>query len=124
MFAVIEAATGEFVGRVGPWQPEGWPGFEIGWTLRPKFWGRGYATEAAAECVRYAFTAMDRPRVISLIAPGNVRSIRVAERLGERLEGEIALPHPQKPADRLVLQYGLSRDDWRRRRIQPDAHQP
>src|SRR5579872_2365266 len=45
---------------------DSWPDLEIGWTLRSKFWGRGYATEAAAESIRYAFTALDRPRIISL----------------------------------------------------------
>ena len=109
MFAVIERASGEFVGRVGPWQPEGWPGFEVGWTLRSKFWGRGYATEAARKCVEYSFTTLGQPHLISLIEPANVRSVRVAERLGEHVEGTATLPHvPQKT----LLQYGLDKTDW------------
>src|SRR5215468_1965068 len=55
MFAVTERATGEFVGRVGPWEPEGWPGFEVGWSLRSSYWGRGYASEAAKACFKYSF---------------------------------------------------------------------
>jgi RimJ/RimL family protein N-acetyltransferase len=86
-FAVIERASGEFVGRVGPWHPEGWLDFEIGWTLRTASWGRGYATEAAARSIEHAFTDLNRTHVISLIHPENARSIRVAERLGERLDG-------------------------------------
>lgn len=112
MFAVVERATGAFVGRVGPWYPEGWPDFEIGWTLRSEYWGRGYATEAANRCIEYAFTELQRSHLVSLIAPGNVRSIRVAERLGEQLEGEVVLPHRPETA---VLQYGLHREDWQRR---------
>lgn len=110
MFAVVERTSGHFVGRIGPWQPEGWPGFEIGWTLRARYWGRGYATEAVSKCIEYAFTELQRPHVISLIDRDNVRSIRLAERVGERLEGDVTLPHmlPGKT----VLQYGLSRDDW------------
>src|SRR5271168_1748088 len=46
LWAVEERETGLLVGRVGCWRPEGWPGFEIGWTLRRAFWGCGYATEA------------------------------------------------------------------------------
>src|SRR6185369_6918429 len=46
-FAVEEKATGEFVGRVGFMNSEGWPAFEVGLTLAREFWGRGYATEAA-----------------------------------------------------------------------------
>jgi RimJ/RimL family protein N-acetyltransferase len=112
MFVVIERATGEFVGRVGPWDPEGWPGFEVGWTIRKKFWGRGYATEAAHRCIEYVFTDLDRPHLISLIDAANIASIRVAERVGEHLEGKAILPHSQKE----VLQYGLSREEWRRNR--------
>jgi RimJ/RimL family protein N-acetyltransferase len=111
MFAVVERSSGDLVGRIGPWQPEGWPGFEIGWTLRTRYWGRGYATEAANQCLTYAFTTQNRPHVISLIHPDNVRSIQVAKRLGERLEGETTILRP----DNRVLQYGLSRDEWRRR---------
>ena len=107
----MERSSGDLVGRIGPWQPEGWPGFEIGWTLRTGYWGRGYATEAVNQCIRYAFTTLDRSHVISLIHPANVRSIRVAERVGERLEGETTILRP----DNSVLQYGLSRDEWRRR---------
>ena len=33
MFSVIEKASGRWIGRVGPWQPEGWPGTEVGWGI-------------------------------------------------------------------------------------------
>ena len=88
MWAVEEKESGEMVGRVGCWEPEGWPQLEVGWTLRRSFWGRGYATEAARASLNYAFTKLGQTRVISLIAPENLNSIRVAERLGERPEGE------------------------------------
>jgi RimJ/RimL family protein N-acetyltransferase len=110
-FAVEEKASRALVGRVGPWQPEGWPDFEIGWTLRREYWGRGFATEAALRCIEYAFTELRRPHLVSLIDPENAPSIRVAERVGERLEGHAALPHvPNHP----LLQYGLSREEWAR----------
>jgi len=47
MFSVIEKASGAWVGRVGPWQPEGWPGTEVGWGIARDRCGLGYATEAA-----------------------------------------------------------------------------
>jgi RimJ/RimL family protein N-acetyltransferase len=109
MFAVVERATNEFVGRIGPWHPEGWPGFEVGWTIRQKFWGRGYATEAARRSVEFAFTELGRDSLISLIEENNVRSIRVAERLGEKPEGTVTLSHmPSRP----IVKYGLSKRDW------------
>lgn len=87
MWAVEERDGGELVGRVGCWQPEGWPGFELGWVLRREFWGRGFATEAARAALRHAFDELEQTHVISLIHPDNRASIRVAERLGEKLEG-------------------------------------
>ena len=106
MWAVEEKASGEMVGRIGCWRPEGWPGLEVGWTLRRRFWGRGYATEAARASVAYAFEALDQTRVISLIAPENVNSIRVAERLGERPDGE------WKIAGTKVIVYAVGREEW------------
>lgn len=87
-FAVEEKATAKFIGRIGYTNPEGWPGFELGWTLLPEFQGRGYATEGAALLLQRAFNELDRAHVISVIHPDNKRSIAVAERLGEKLEGE------------------------------------
>jgi len=106
MWAAVEQASGELVGRIGFWNPDGWPGFELGWTLRRRCWGRGFATEGARAALRLAFTRMDRPEVISLIHPENTRSIRVAERLGERLTGAIEVMG--KPA----LAYRISREEW------------
>ena len=109
LFAVMERESGTLVGRIGPWDPEGWPDFEIGWTLRSEYWGRGYATEAVKRCIDYALTELNRDHVSSFIAPENTRSIHVAKRVGERLEGETRLPHMP---DRIVLQYGISREEW------------
>lgn len=106
-WAVEEKATGEFVGRLGFLNPAGWPGFEIGWTLRRESWGKGYATEGARRALRYAFAELGQRHVISLIHPENRPSIRVAERLGERHEGEAEIMGIK------VLVYGIDREDWR-----------
>lgn len=82
MWALEEKATGALVGRAGFLNPEGWPGFELGWTLGRPHWGKGYATEAARRALAYAFDEMGRDVVISLIRPANVRSAQVARRLG------------------------------------------
>lgn len=89
LWALEEKASGRFIGRAGLLQPEGWPGFEVVWTLARPSWGKGYATEAAREALRYAFENLDRDHVISIIRPDNLPSIRVAKRLGERLEGKV-----------------------------------
>jgi len=88
LWAVEERATGALVGRIGCWEPEGWPGFEVGYAVARPFWGRGYATEGARAALQYARDVLARDRIISLIRPENVASIRVAERLGAVLDGE------------------------------------
>jgi RimJ/RimL family protein N-acetyltransferase len=110
MWAVEEAATGRLAGRIGFLNPEGWPGFELGWTLAREFWGRGYATEGARRALEYAFTEMGREHVISLIRPNNLPSVRVAERLGERLEGSVQIFGAEAHV------YGITREDWLARR--------
>jgi len=89
-FWVVER-DGELIGRVGLWRPEGWPGLEVGWLLGRHAWGHGYATEAARASVEHARRELGAGRLISLIAADNVRSQRVAERLGMRPEGEWAI---------------------------------
>ena len=105
-WAVEEKESGELVGRVGCWYPEGWPGLEVGWTLRRSSWGRGYATEAARASINYVFNELGQTRVISLIDPNNVNSIRVAERLGEKPEGEWEI------AGTKVIIYAVGREEW------------
>lgn len=86
-WAVEEKQSGEMLGRVGCWRPEGWPGLEVGWALRRAYWGRGYATEAARTSLEFAFEALQERHVISMIHGDNLPSKRVARRLGMRLEG-------------------------------------
>jgi RimJ/RimL family protein N-acetyltransferase len=73
---------GRFIGRAGLWRPEGWPGLEVGWTLRRDAWGAGYATEAARAAMRWARETLGAGALISLIAPANEASAHVARRLG------------------------------------------
>src|ERR1700737_4699909 len=105
-YAAEEKSTGRLVGRVGYSNPAGWPGFELGWTIAPEYQGRGFATEAARLLLPYAFEVLDQSHVLSLIHPDNAPSRRVAEKLGETIEGEtevMTMP---------VLIYGISRDAW------------
>ncbi len=82
-FWVVERkADRMFVGRIGLWQPEGWPGLEVGWALDRPYWGNGYATEAAAASLDYGFRNYPERRLISLIDPANGPSQAVARRLG------------------------------------------
>jgi len=85
MWAVTRRGDDRMRGRAGFLQPEGWPGFEIGWQFARSAWGQGYATEAARRAMAWCRETLPHQReVISLIYPDNAPSIRVAERLGER----------------------------------------
>lgn len=105
-WAVEERASGELVGRIGPFHPAGWPGLELIWTIRRRSWGQGYATEGARAALAYVFEQMRRDRVISLIRPQNAASIRVAEKLGQRLQERMDFYGGE------ALVYGIHRDEW------------
>jgi RimJ/RimL family protein N-acetyltransferase len=114
LFSVIEKATGRWIGRLGPWQPEGWPGTEVGWGLVREAWGRGYAAEGAAAAIDYAFDELGWTEVIHCIDPANARSVKVAQRLGSRLLRRAFLP--LAAGDLGIDVWGQSREDWRARR--------
>ncbi|UQV19813.1 GNAT family N-acetyltransferase [Brevundimonas albigilva] len=112
-FSVIEKASGQWVGRIGPWRPEGWPGPEVGWSLHPDAAGKGYAREAAVASLDYAFDVLGWDEAIHTIDADNAASIRLAERLGSRYRGPGRLP---PPFDALpVGVWGQTRDEWRAR---------
>jgi RimJ/RimL family protein N-acetyltransferase len=105
-FSIEDKATGEWLGRVGPWFPEGWPAPEIGWTISRDHWGKGYATEAGRASIDYAFRELGWASVVHVILAGNERSVAVAERLGSSLiRSEQGLPGV---TDQEVLIYGQS----------------
>jgi RimJ/RimL family protein N-acetyltransferase len=79
-------ATGEVVGRSGLYNPEGWPGLEVGWAIAPEHQRKGYASEAGAASLRYAFENLGVKHMISLIYQENLPSIGVARKLGGTAE--------------------------------------
>ena len=110
MFSVIEKASGRWIGRLGPWRPEGWPGNEIGWAIARDCWGKGYAVEGATAAADWAFEALGWTEMIHSIAPDNAASQRVAEKLGSRNLGPGQLPAPFTES-RIDL-WGQTRDEW------------
>jgi RimJ/RimL family protein N-acetyltransferase len=116
MFTVETKDTGEWLGQLGPWQPEGWPGTEVGWAFKRSAWGRGYASEAAVAAIDWAFDTLGWTDVIHSITPANRASIALAERLGSANRGPGQLPEPF--ANERIDIYGQSREQWRARRSQ------
>ena len=105
-WALEERSTGAFLGRAGLHRPErpDWPGVEVGWTLHPDHWGKGYATEAGTAAIRYAFAELELDRIFSCILADNGPSQAVARRLGmELLEERTMAFFPSAPHGIWVL---------------------
>jgi RimJ/RimL family protein N-acetyltransferase len=105
-FVAVRRDTGETIGRVGllAWDPRTWQNgtrseigdeaeIELGWTLERAAWGHGFATEGAIAVRDWTLREVQPRRLISLIHPDNVRSIRVAEKVGELYEHDIVMHH-------------------------------
>lgn len=109
---------GEFAGVLGlnwilRFKTHFTPCVEIGYRLRPEFWGRGLATEAAQAALRYGFESLDLPEIVAHTIPANKRSRRVIEKIGLVFSEEFDLPllaegHPM----RRQLLYRISRSAW------------
>ena len=82
MFVVEEKSSGTFVGRVGPWFPPGWPGFEVGWGIAKDFRGKGYAVEAARAAIDWSFATFEIDRIIHCIDRENTASEAVHDGSG------------------------------------------
>ena len=114
MFSVIEKSSGEWLGRIGPWQPQDWPGTEVGWGLSRAAWGKGYAVEAATATIDWVFDELAWDEVIHCIDPENTPSQKVAQRLGSYNKGRGQLPAPY--SDHVIDIWGQTREEWRARR--------
>ena len=114
MFSIIEKASGRWIGRGGPWAPEGWPGTEVGWGIVADAQRHGYATEAATAAIDWAFDHLGWTEVIHCIDAANAASIAVAKRLGSSLlQVGVAATAPIVGTWDV---YGQTREQWRARR--------
>jgi RimJ/RimL family protein N-acetyltransferase len=114
MFSVIERTTSRWVGRLGPWRPEGWPGNEVGWALVRDAWGQGYAIEGVTAAMDWAFEQLGWRDIVHAIDPANTRSQAVAARIGSTLRGPSKLPPPFDNAP--IELWGQTAAQWRARR--------
>jgi len=82
-WAVIERASGELIGDAGVGLIDGvGPEYELGYALGTRWWGRGYATEAATVVRDYALGELALPELLALVRPDNAASIHVVEKIG------------------------------------------
>ncbi|MEQ9504793.1 MAG: GNAT family N-acetyltransferase [Hyphomonas sp.] len=115
MFSVIEKTSGKWIGRLGPWQPEGWPGTEVGWGVLKSASGKGLAHEGACAAMDYAVDILGWTEIIHCIDEKNSPSIKLAERLGSNYLRKAVAPPPMTGMVWDV--YGQTADAWRARRV-------
>ena len=87
-WSIVEKNTGDVIGCVGFYHRNQHPEIEIGWIIRRAHWGNGLATEAARAAIEWSWRATSINHIISLIRPTDARSMRVAEKSGQRFERE------------------------------------
>lgn len=121
-WAVEAPGVADFIGYVGLnyWDLEMKfaPCIDIGWRLGFSFWGKGYATEAALQVLRYGFESFKFPEIVSMATIGNKRSQRVMQRLGMRTDPSENFEHPHLPKGHTLswrVLYRLNREEWLRR---------
>ncbi len=114
MFSLIEKSSGEWIGRLGPWHPDGWPGKEIGWALVRSAWGKGYALEGCTAAIDWTFDQLGWDEIIHSIHPDNHASQALAQRLGSTCRGSGKLPAPYEDSPTEI--WTQTREQWRRHR--------
>jgi RimJ/RimL family protein N-acetyltransferase len=100
LWAAEEKSSGEFMGFVGIAEQDitgvsFMPCVEIGWRLDKKYWGKGYATEAAKVVLNYGVSALGLKEIYSYTAISNLPSISVMKKIGLRARPELAFAHPR-----------------------------
>lgn len=91
-FAVIRKQSRQFIGYCGLYLQEDIDGFneiEILYGLIRRFWGQGFASEAAQGVLEYGKNNYDIKRFVTLVEPQNERSIQVSNKLGMKKEKQI-----------------------------------
>lgn len=114
MFSMLLKESGEWIGRTGPWYPEGWPGTEVGWSIMPEHTGKGLALEASVASMDYAVDELGWTDICHMVDPENIGSAKLAKALGSTNRGPAQLPEPytEHPADN----WGQTSDQWRENR--------
>jgi RimJ/RimL family protein N-acetyltransferase len=108
-YAVVERQRQAVIGYCGLFffpDINGQPEVEIGYRLERSAWGRGYATEAARAVRDFAFGDLGMQRLIAIIDPSNIASIRVAEKIGMHHEAEVMLEGYTHPDHVYVIARG------------------
>ncbi|WP_352995357.1 GNAT family N-acetyltransferase [Mesorhizobium sp. M0904] len=117
-----EKGTGAFVGYCGlstvSYQAHFTPAVEISWILKPEFWGKGLATEAAEAVIADGFERLGLVKIVATASVANANSLQVMRRLGMSHDARDNFEHPLKSTasgQKAQVLFRLSRDDWAKR---------
>jgi RimJ/RimL family protein N-acetyltransferase len=91
LYLVVLKDTGEPIGMCGLLKRDTLEDVDIGYAFLERFWGKGYASEAAAAVMTYGREMLKIPRIVAIIAPHNDASGRVLEKIGLRFDKIIRL---------------------------------
>jgi RimJ/RimL family protein N-acetyltransferase len=112
-WAVEDKASGEFTGFTGLNVPLASlpfsPCVEIGWRFARKWWGQGFATEAARGALQVGFERLGLDEIVAFTAVGNLRSAAVMDRLGMHEDVDGAFDHPVVPEGHALRRHRLYR---------------
>ncbi|WP_149453273.1 GNAT family N-acetyltransferase [Pasteuria penetrans] len=118
-FACESKENATFIGHVGlvvcSFEAHFTPNVEIGWRLDARYWGRGYATEAARAVLAKSFTDYGLNEVVSLTVPNNMRSRRVMEKINLLHDEDGDFQHPYLPQNHPLswhVLYRLSKGEY------------
>ena len=92
LWAVVERSSGMSTGLCGLVRRDGLEDVDIGYAFLPAFWGRGYAIESALGVKAHARDVVGLTRLVAIVVPSNLPSVRVLERLGMSVERTLRLP--------------------------------
>ncbi|GAA0091193.1 GNAT family N-acetyltransferase [Paraclostridium bifermentans] len=111
-FLAIEKMSGKTVGLTGPLieNINGETFIGIAYILKKEFWNKGYATESAEACIRYAFNELNANEVIAQIRTNNINSQNVAKRLNMKQVNKYIKIYDKKEMEHLI--YSIKREDY------------
>jgi RimJ/RimL family protein N-acetyltransferase len=110
LFSLIEKSSGRWIGRIGPWTPEGATA-EIGWAVLPSVWRQGYAAEGATAAIDWAIDHLGWTQINHCIDAGNAPSIALAQKRGVRW-----LRSDHDAHGKVMQVYGQTSQQWRARK--------
>ena len=123
LWAVEEKSSTSFIGLTGlhevskdlPFSPA----IEISWRLSDKFWGKGYATEAAGKVLEFSFTELKLEEIVSFTSVINIKSIAVMKRLN-MINTKSNFLHPKVPDNHSLKEhvlYKINKKQWLQKAI-------